>query len=181
MMLTRIHSTCGRAKTFRFLANWLAVRPLFMLGFFLLSLSSIVHAADVTLTWDDPGNDSAAVDGYNLYYWQSGTPSTKVDVGPQTNHTLTGLTDGQTYSFAVTAYDSNSNESSLSTEISETVGTSNNVPVANNGTLSVAEGAVGSGTLTIRFGSTDYTPPAPGPDLPRTPRTAPPWASQGPS
>ena len=106
-----------------------------------------IGGGDVTLSWDDPDNDAAVVAGYNLYYWQDGTPSSKIDVGLQSSYTVTGLVAGETYFFAVAAYDQKGNESSLSTPISVTVGASNQPPVASNGTLTVSENTVGSGKL----------------------------------
>jgi len=59
------------------------------------------------LTWSDPDNDPSQVEGYHLYYWQATEPMpARVDVGEQTTYTLTGLAAGQTYNFAVTAYNS---------------------------------------------------------------------------
>ena len=65
------------------------------------------YAAQITLAWDDPNNNPATIAGYRLYYWQApGQTLASVDVGTQTTYTLTGLTAGQTYDFAVTAYTS---------------------------------------------------------------------------
>src|SRR5712692_4548495 len=92
-----------------------------VLSLMLLLLTGQVYAVQTTLTWNDP-NPSANVGGYNLYYWQATwqTPAS-LDVGKQTLYTLTGLGAGQTYSFAVTAYDvSKSQESADSNVVSKT-------------------------------------------------------------
>ena len=99
-----------------------------LLVFFILPLAmclvpfaSAAHAADVTLAWDRSQDGDVA--GYRLYY---GTTSryytTMISVGNNTTCTVTNLEPGQTYYFAVTAYDTGSNESAFSGEISHTVG-----------------------------------------------------------
>lgn len=73
-------------------------------------------AAQVTLAWD--ANTDPAVAGYRLYYgYASRIYGSPVDVGKVTQHTLTGIDDGKQSYFAVTAYDSNNNESAFSTEL----------------------------------------------------------------
>jgi hypothetical protein len=51
-----------------------------------------------------------------------------VDAGNTTEYTLTGLTEGTTYYFAATAYDTLDNESGYSTEIVYTISAPNNAP-----------------------------------------------------
>jgi hypothetical protein len=78
--------------------------------------SSPVLAAQVTLAWD--ANTDPAVAGYKLYYgYASRIYGTPVDVSNVTQYTLTGIEEGKTSYFAVTAYDINSNESAFSTEL----------------------------------------------------------------
>ena len=61
-------------------------------------------AASVTLAWDP--NNEPDLAGYRLYYGKaSGTYKSVIDVGNQTTYTISGLEDGKTYYFAVTAYD----------------------------------------------------------------------------
>ncbi|MBI5589792.1 MAG: VCBS repeat-containing protein [Deltaproteobacteria bacterium] len=71
-------------------------------------------AAQVKLAWDtDPG-----ATGYKLYYgYASRTYGTPVDVGNVTQYTLTGIQEGANCYFAVTAYDTNRNESAFSIEL----------------------------------------------------------------
>jgi hypothetical protein len=93
----------------------------------------IVSAAEVTLAWD--ANTETDLAGYNIYYdISSGPPyyGTGADQGdsPITvlredldeeqypEFTITGLEDDQDYYFALTAFDSDGNESDYSNEVS---------------------------------------------------------------
>jgi hypothetical protein len=73
-------------------------------------------AADIKLAWDP--NTEPDLAGYKVYY---GTASRAygppIDVGNVTTYTLTGLTPGQTYYIAVTAYDTSKNASGYSNEV----------------------------------------------------------------
>jgi hypothetical protein len=68
------------------------------------------------MAWDP--NSEPDLGGY-IAYW--GTSSRNypylTDVGNKTTHTIKGLEDGQVYYFAITAYDSDYNESDYSDEI----------------------------------------------------------------
>ena len=86
----------------------------------LLGLPAAATAGSVSLAWDP--NTETDLAGYQLYYGQSsGNYQFTVDVGNQTTYTLSGLADGQTYYFAVTAYDTSGNESNFSSEVSTTI------------------------------------------------------------
>src|SRR4030042_17810 len=80
---------------------------------------SILFAAQIRLAWD--ANSEPDLAGYKVYY---GTASrvygTPMNVGNVTTYTVTGLTLGQTYYMAVTAFDNATpaNESGYSTEVS---------------------------------------------------------------
>ncbi len=54
----------------------------------------------LALSW----NTVAGATGYKVYYGTVSPPTTAVDVGPNTSYTLPGLTNGQTYYVAVSAY-----------------------------------------------------------------------------
>jgi len=71
-----------------------------------------------TLSWDE--NTESDLAGYNVYYGLSGAYSQSLDVGKVTSYTVSGLPDGQTYYFAVTAYDTLRNEGGYSNEASKT-------------------------------------------------------------
>jgi hypothetical protein len=71
----------------------------------------------VTLGWDS--SPDPTVVGYNVYNGvASGTYTNVVDVGNATSISISGLVDGTTYYFAVTAYNSFGLESDFSGEIS---------------------------------------------------------------
>jgi hypothetical protein len=76
----------------------------------------LISAHQVTLAWDS--NTDPDLAGY-IAYW--GTSSRNypylTDVGNNTTHTITGLEKGQVYYFALTAYDSDYNESGYSDEV----------------------------------------------------------------
>ncbi len=78
------------------------------------------------LAWEAPATNTdgtpLTVAGYKLYYGQSsGTYSSVLDIGNQTTYTVTGLTAGSTYYFAVTVYDAWGKESTFSNEVSATL------------------------------------------------------------
>ncbi|MEZ5591646.1 MAG: PKD domain-containing protein [Gammaproteobacteria bacterium] len=76
-------------------------------------------AGQATLTWDP--SSSPSVTSYRLYYGQSsGNYTSNINTGMATSYTVTGLQDGQTYYFAVTATDG-STESDFSNEVSKTI------------------------------------------------------------
>jgi PKD repeat protein len=115
--------------------------------FSLLLWSSNAAAAQVVFAWDDPDNSPVAVGGYNLYYWQpEWDMPAKVDAGQTTEYTLQDLEAGQTYTFAVTAYDVNhSRESIFSNEISMTF------PAAVSVASFSATSTAGTAPLTVVF------------------------------
>ena len=91
------------------------------ISFFLLALTFLLAqsalAARIRLAWD-PNTESDVV-GYKVYFGTSsrsyGPPKY---VGNATVYALKGLTSGQTYYIAVTAYDSSGYESGFSNEVS---------------------------------------------------------------
>jgi len=120
--------------------------------FVLLGYHASAHAASsVTLAWDasDPG-----VAGYNVYYGTgSGDYTQVVDAGNQASATISNLSDGSTYYFAVTAYDPNGLESLPSGEVSYTP-TGNQPPVAVDDSAVTDEGK----PVTISVLSNDSDP-----------------------
>jgi hypothetical protein len=86
-------------------------------------LSGRAHAAQVTLAWN--ANTDPDLQAYKVYSGTaSRTYSSNCNVGNSTNSTISGLTAGITYYFAVTALDTAGNESGYSGEVSYTVPTS---------------------------------------------------------
>ena len=93
-----------------------------------LALVLLCHSAfSATLVWD--ANSEPDLAGYKVY---SGTSSRQyssvLDVGDVTQHQLTNLTQGTTYYFALTAYNSAGLESDFSAEISYTPAPANTPP-----------------------------------------------------
>jgi len=78
---------------------------------------------NVTLTWTANGEPDLA--GYNIYVGTaSGTysfPGSPFVAGKVTSYTAFNLPKGQTYFFAISAYDSAGNESALSAEVSKSL------------------------------------------------------------
>jgi Fibronectin type III domain len=83
-------------------ARWPFVRVLALLIPLLVASESSL-AGNVNLAWDPV----ATATGYRLHYGtSSGNYSSSVDAKNQTTITVFGLTDGTTFFFAVTAYNS---------------------------------------------------------------------------
>ncbi len=102
-------------------------------------------------------NTEPTLAGYRIHYGTtSGSYTTTIDVGlPQpvdgrVYGTVTGLTEGATYYFAATAYDTNGQESDYSTEVSYTVPISSaSPPVAADGSASGPEDSAITGQLSV--------------------------------
>jgi hypothetical protein len=82
------------------------------------------QSSSVTLAWDanaattDPGTNTV---GYRVYIGpSSGDYTQSIDVGNSTTATVSGLTSGSTYYFAVIAYSAEASASSPSNEVSFT-------------------------------------------------------------
>jgi len=72
---------------------------------------------NVTLAWNPSQN--SAIAGYFLYYGPAaGVYTNRINIGNNTTASVSGLQEGQTYHFAVTAYNSAGTESALSSDIS---------------------------------------------------------------
>jgi hypothetical protein len=102
-----------------------------------LSASRPAFGVELTLQWDA----SKGAHGYVLHYGvQSNTYDVLIDVGPNLQHTVSGLEEDVSYYFAVTAYNE-LEESPYSTEVSHTP-LQNQPPTANAGSdISVEESA----------------------------------------
>lgn len=84
-------------------------------------------AGSVSLTWDP--NTEGDLGGYKVHVGTaSRTYSQSIDVGHVTTFTVSNLADGQTYFFAVTAYDVMANESGFSSEVSTMISSPVNTP-----------------------------------------------------
>ena len=117
---------------------------------FLLLSAQITLASQVTLAWDPSSDPSTS--GYKIYYGTSShNYNTNIDVGNITTYTVTGLSDGQTYYFAVTAHDAQGQESSYSNEVSATFAAACTYSLSSAGQSFDANG--GNGTVNIVAGS----------------------------
>ena len=87
-------------------------------------------------------NSETDLSGYKLYYGTSpGNHPNTIPLGIVTTHTVTNLTDGVPYYFALTAFDNEGFESAKSNEVSYT-------PPASQFTLTVSKSGTGTGTVT---------------------------------
>ncbi len=85
-------------------------------------IASNAIAAQVTLAWNP--NTESDLAGYRIHCGTaSGNYSVHTDVHNVTTYIITGLTEGQTYYFAATAYDKSGNESGYSNQAIYTVPT----------------------------------------------------------
>ena len=88
-----------------------------VMTFIFISACNLAYSFQVLLAWDP--NDESNIAGYKTHYGTSSRNyAYSVHVGLNESVTISGLQLGSTYYFAVTAYDSDGNESNYSTEIS---------------------------------------------------------------
>lgn len=106
-------------------------------GVLALALTFVASSAhSVTLAWDPEGG----IAGYRVYQGTNSRAYTQaMDAGTNTQAGVTGLINGVTYFFAVTAYNSAGLESDFSTEVSYTPNGSTNQGVL---TFAAASGAI---------------------------------------
>ncbi len=97
-------------------------------------------ASRASLFWD--ANPDPSVVGYNIYYGGvSGVYTNMVSVSSATNTVISGLTEGQTYYFVVTDYDSFGDESPFSNEVSYLV----------PGILTISGGGTSGAPIRLQF------------------------------
>ena len=100
------------------------------LALFIFAIGAdIALAGSATISWN--ANTESDLAGYKIYYGtasRTGTDpktcglcgySTSLNVGNVRTYTFSSLTNGQTYYFSVTAYDTSNNESSFSSQVSK--------------------------------------------------------------
>ena len=86
----------------------------------LLVVTVRAFASGATLAWDPV--TSPALAGYVLHYGPSaGNYTSRIDVGNTISRTVSNLTEGATYHFAVTAYDASHTETGFSNDVSATI------------------------------------------------------------
>lgn len=95
----------------------------------ILGLSLSANAAKIQASWN--ANTESDLAGYKLYYGTSKDKlSNVIDVGKVTSYTSPDLAAGDTYYFAVSAYDASGNESELSDIVGITVPAVDTTPPA---------------------------------------------------
>jgi len=131
----------------------LSLLLLLVLSSFAFSLTlDFAHAAQVTLAWNRNAEENVV--GYKVYYGTSiGDYDWVLDVGNVTSVTVTDLSEGFTYYFAVTAYDDStpSLESTYSNEVSKSTCTYSISPI--NASFG-ASGGSGTVSVTTQAGCT---------------------------
>ena len=110
-----------------------SIRRIWILGFEIVVciivglIASNALAAQATFAWEP--NVESELAGYRISYGTaSDSYSVHIDVHNVTTYTVTGLTAGQTYYFAVTAYDYDGYESRYSNSVSYTFPAVNGEP-----------------------------------------------------
>ena len=133
-ILKNLRHKRSRGFTFRLKPLALSLRSLALsLFFFIFCLLSAntTFAGSATLSWTPPTTnvDSTPLTdlaGFKVYYGTSSgyyTQSIDINNAAATTYQVNNLTDGTTYYFSVTAYDTSNNESSFSNEACRTIGT----------------------------------------------------------
>jgi len=124
-----------------------------ILCFLCVLLGGISESADVTLAWDP---SPSTVEGYRVHYrtGTAGAPYTSsIPVGDVTTTTVTGLTEGLTYFFAVTAY-AGASESGYSNEVSATIPIPDTTAPAVAISTPTADATYTTGTTPVTLGGT---------------------------
>ncbi|PYR65757.1 MAG: hypothetical protein DMF88_18720, partial [Acidobacteria bacterium] len=117
--------------------GWRAIAGLLAITF-LFACSA--DAGQLTLAWT--ANTESDLAGYKLHYGTSShTYQTSIDVGNRTTYIVTGLLSGQTYYFAVTAYNTSGAECGYSNETRGVVGGGGGLPARLVAAYAFDEGA----------------------------------------
>ena len=118
-----------------------------------LLISVWARAEQVTLSWEAGSEPDLA--GYKIHYGTASNSYTvHIDVNNVTTYTLTGLTAGQTYYFAATAYDSSGNESEYSNSVSQAFSAVNAAPTTPSSPTGSSSAAVNT-AITFSTSATD--------------------------
>ena len=144
--MSREYLLTGKSKQggYRFLL--LSFLSLSVLWYFFSGVQAF--AGQASLSWEAPSsNDDGTpltdLNGYKIYYGTApGNYTQNIDVGNVTTYTFTDLTDGQTYYFVATAYNTARIESGYSNEVSKIIPSS-----PQTYTLTVNKAGTGSGII----------------------------------
>lgn len=130
--------------------TFLTMMILAMILFF--PLSGI--AATVQVSWN--ANTDSDLAGYRIYYGtSSGSYSSSVNVGNVTTYQLANLEQGKTYYVAVTAYDTSSNESEKSDEVSATIPAPDTTAPTGGIVINAGATTTASRSVTLTLSATD--------------------------
>ena len=133
--------------------KWVSILVI-TISIFIGVIASNAKAAQVTLAWDP--NTESDLAGYKIHYGTANNNySVHIDVHNVTTYTVTGLTDGQTYYLAATAYDASGNESGYSNSVTYGVPGANGAPT----TPATPSGATSAPVNTAVTFSTSATDP----------------------
>ena len=106
----------------------LAVLVVFCLAIFCLAVCSTAFAASVNLAWNP--NPEPDIAGYRVFYGTAPrTYTSAIDVGNATAATVSNLSGGIVYYFAVTAYNAALMEGTFSNEVTYVVPTPISTPL----------------------------------------------------
>src|SRR5262249_17275924 len=95
----------------------------------LLVFAGTVHAQSISLAWN--ANTETDLSGYTVYYGtSSGVYPNNISLGKVTTYTVTALTAGQTYYFALKAVNTSGQSSGYSAQVSATVPATPTAPTA---------------------------------------------------
>ena len=96
-------------------------------AFLVITGAAVAHSAEVSLSWQAPtsntdGSTVTDINGYRIYVGTAPNAYTRSDeTVTEPAATVGSLNEGQTYYFAVTAFDSTGTESEFSNEVSHTI------------------------------------------------------------
>lgn len=133
--------------------RWYAGKAVFLTLLFACALifaaAGSSFAASVNLAW----NAASGVSGYKVNYGTaSGNYTSSINAGNATTGTVSGLTDGVKYYFAITAYDASGVQSDYSNEVSSG-GTTSSCTYSISPASASFTSSGGSGNIAVSTGS----------------------------
>ena len=126
----------------------------FLLCLIILFSVTDLFGGTVQLSWYPPvtnadGSPINDLGGYRIYYGTTSRDySNYIDVGNVTTYQISNLTDGRTYYFAATSYDTSKNESIYSNEINRFI------PIPGSPSFTISVSAGGNGSILPAGGTT---------------------------